>query len=216
VSPTLTYYAKYNSWESGDDAMLQVSTNGTTWTTLFTHTTTNTGTSYSSFNVNLASYAGQANLRIRFLGSMTANDTGDNLYIDTITVTTGNPGSSDGYLNGHNGSPATCSSAVRRERQVDILTWNLAKAIEADDVVIIVVGFGVCDPDTTGLTYTQAQCNSQIGNTDHDNTADERLLKCIASSAVGSNDHYYYAASASDLPGIFTQIASQIAHRLIE
>jgi hypothetical protein len=41
-------------------------------------------------------------------------------------------------------------------------------------------------------------------------------MKCIASSATGTNNHYYYASSASALPSIFTAIAAQIAHRLVE
>jgi hypothetical protein len=41
-------------------------------------------------------------------------------------------------------------------------------------------------------------------------------LKCIASSSPGSNNHFYFADSASQLPVIFQRIAHQIGHRLIE
>jgi hypothetical protein len=88
---------------------------------------------------------------------------------------------------------------------------------------IFVVGFGVCDPSNTGTLgsstnplYSLSDCNSQIGNTDSDTIADERLLKCIASSSAGTNDHYFYASTAASLPTIFTTIAQQIAHKLIE
>jgi hypothetical protein len=110
---------------------------------------------------------------------------------------------------------ATCGTSYKRERQLDKQTWDVAKAIEADGVEIFVVAFGVCSSNST--TYTQAQCNDgRIGNTDSDTTADQRLLKCIASSAAGTNDHYYFATSASQIGTIFTAIATQIAHRLIE
>ena len=213
TTATLRYYAKYNSWGSGDDAMVEISTDGTSWTTLRTHTTSNTGTGYNSFSNSLDAYAGQATVYLRFTGSMTPNDAGDYFFIDTITVQTGSSGSSDGYLNGDDNS-GNCSSPVKRERQLDILTWNVAKAIEADDVEIYVVAFGVCSSNST--TYTQAQCDSQVGNTDTDSTGDQRLLKCIASSKPSTNDHYFYASSAGALPAIFSQIAKQIAHRLIE
>ncbi|HEX5140346.1 MAG TPA: hypothetical protein VFX19_05360, partial [Dehalococcoidia bacterium] len=215
ITPSLTYYAKYGSWESGDDAMLQVSTSASgPWTTLYTHTSSNTGTSYGgATSIDLNSYVGST-IYIRFQGSMSSNSTSDQFYIDTITVTTGMPGSSNGYLNGQDSSPVGCSSARPRERQMDLLTWDMVKAMEADDVEIFVVGFGTCDPGSA--VYTDAQCDAQIGNTDHDNTADERLLKCIASSKPTTNDHYFYASNAEDLPAIFTQIAQQIAHRLIE
>jgi hypothetical protein len=146
---------------------------------------------------------------------MSAGSTGDNFYLDTVQVKSNTACSSDGFQNGHNGSPSGCSTAVKRERQLDMQTWALTKAIKADNVIIYVVAFGTCDPDDD-IVYTTAQCDAQIGNTDHDNTADERLAKCIASSTPGTNDHYYYAAEAEDLPSIFTQIAQQIAHRLIE
>jgi hypothetical protein len=220
---TLRYWAKRNSWSSsGDDAWIQVSTtsnactNGAaSWTTVQDLNRGEVSTSYNDHSEDISSYVGGV-IYIRFQGSMSS--TSEYLFVDTITVEAGDTGSSNGYVNGHNGSPASCSSAVKRERQMDILTWDLAKAIEADGIEIIIVGFGVCDPDTSdpAITYTDTQCNSQIGNTDHDDTADERLLKCMASSTSGTNDHYYYAASATELPGIFTQIASQIAHRLIE
>lgn len=116
-------------------------------------------------------------------------------------------------LNQSDGS-GDCTSPVKRERQSDMQSWAMAKAIKADGVEIFTVAFGVCSSDTT--TYTTAQCDSQIGNTSSDSTADQRLMKCIASSAAASNDHYYYATSASQLSAIFTSIANQVGHRLID
>jgi hypothetical protein len=222
TTATLRWYAKRGSdWESGDRAYVQVSTSGCSgsFTTVFTHIPTgfsisgqNTGTTYNAFSANLDAYVGQANVCIRFLGGMTSGLSTDNFYIDTVVLESGDSGSSDGYVNGDDNS-SSCGSSVRRERQLDMLTWEAAKAIEAEGVEIFVVAFGVCSSNAT--VYTQAQCNSQIGNTDVDNTADQRLLKCIATSFI-DNDHYYYATSASGLTAIFTAIANQIAHRLIE
>jgi hypothetical protein len=222
TSAWLTYYAKYSSWESGDDAIVEISTNGTSWTTLRTHTTSNTSTGYNDFTSDLTGYAGQATVYLRFRGSMTDNDSGDNFYVDTIQVEGGDPGSSQGYLNG--GSPNfNCDQTPgRRERQMDMRTIEAAQAIKATGVEIFVIAFGVCQSNST--IYTATECGTisatptagQIGNTNTDNTGDQRLMKCIASSSPNTNDHYYYATSASQLGTIFTAIANQIAHRLIE
>jgi hypothetical protein len=226
TSVTLSYRAKdNNTWDnSSDSATVQVSkssnacSTGSGFTTVRTHTYSGSNridSSYDTYTVNLDSYAGQT-VYIRFQGAM--NSTSDYLYIDTVIVnsltTTMVETAADGYQNGFNGSPADCSSAVPRERQLDKETWALAKAIKADNVEIYVVGFGTCDPDSD-VEYTEAQCDAQIGNDDHDDIADERLLKCIASSEA-DNDHYFYTGSATNLPQIFTQIARQIGHRLIE
>ncbi|HXH24863.1 MAG TPA: hypothetical protein VNI78_06410 [Vicinamibacterales bacterium] len=42
------------------------------------------------------------------------------------------------------------------------------------------------------------------------------MAKCIASSTPGTNDHFFRANTATELPGIFNQIAQQIAFRLIK
>jgi hypothetical protein len=150
---------------------------------------------------------------------MTANDANEHFYIDTINITSGNPGSSNGYLNGASPGPDCNETPGKRERQLDIRTIEAAQAIKADGIEIFTVAFGVCQTNTT--VYTSAQCDTtanggQIGNTDVDNTGDQRLMKCIASSNPSTNDHYFYASSASALPTIFTTIANQIAHRLVE
>ena len=144
--------------------------------------------------------------------------TSDTLYIDNIRITPTAP-SSDGFLNGSNPNPSCSQTPGRRERQMDMRTIEMAQAAKADGIEIFTVAFGVCQTNST--VYTSAQCETTeagglIGNTDADNTGDQRLMKCIASSAPTTNNHYYYASSASALPSIFTAIANQIAHRLIE
>ncbi len=120
------------------------------------------------------------------------------------------PSNSDSYTD------SNCRAAQTREREIDVKTWELAKEIEADGIEIFVVGFGVCGHDTSNTIYTDAQCDAQIGNSDHDDTADERLDKCIATSSKTKNDHYFWASDASELPSIFGQIAAQLSHRLVE
>jgi len=115
------------------------------------------------------------------------------------------PWRSDSYVD------SSCRSAQTRERQLDVKTKTKADAIKAQGVEIYVVGFGVCGSGNSNL------CNTGIiGGGSHDNTADRNLSKCIASSTAGTNDHYFEVPNASDLPAVFTTIAQQIAHRLIE
>jgi hypothetical protein len=96
-----------------------------------------------------------------------------------------------------------------------------ADALKALGAEIYVVGFGVCGsedntkPKTAAGALTPNYCGI-IGNNNPDTVADQRLLKCIASSSNGTNDHYFRANSATDLPGIFSAIAQQIAFRLIK
>lgn len=115
------------------------------------------------------------------------------------------PQNSDGNVG------ASCSSAQTRERELDEKTYEVASDIQANGGEIFVVGFGVCGSASSDT------CNTGlIGGGSHDNTADRNLLKCVASSAGGTNDHYYEVPTAEDLPGVFQQIAQQIAFRLVE
>jgi Flp pilus assembly protein TadG len=107
-----------------------------------------------------------------------------------------------------------CLAAQTRERSLDIKTKALADQLKADGIEIYIVAFGVCGT-LNGTTPSTSYCNG-IGNSDHDDIADQRLLKCIASSTSGTNDHYYQVPTASDLPEVFETIAHTIAFRLIE
>jgi hypothetical protein len=238
---SLTYYAKKANWESGDQLFVEASSDGSSWTTLRTHTNSSgAGTSYSQFTEDLSAFAG-ANTFIRFRGGMTANDVNDQFYIDTVEVRSGYVASSNGYLNtnddiivtvdGSGNVILTCNEDTRpRERQLDVRSLNLARAIKAQGVEIFVVAFTAptiasCNlgSGTIWNDVDPAECNTvldaipgPIGDSTRDTSANVRLLKCIASSKDETDDHYFHAATASELPGIFTQIASKIAHRLVE
>lgn len=109
---------------------------------------------------------------------------------------------------------SNCMGAQTRERSLDLKTVAEANALKAMGVEVYVVAFGVCGTLNSTVKST-SYCNN-VGNADHDNTADQRLLKCIASSTAGTNDHYYAVPTASDLPEVFQQVARAIAFRLIE
>jgi hypothetical protein len=107
-----------------------------------------------------------------------------------------------------------CDSAGSRERELDTKTKTLADALKSKGVQIYVVAFGTCGSSNTS-TPGSSYC-SGIGNSDHDNTADRRLLKCIATSSAGTNDHYFEVGTAAQLPEVFKEIARQIGFRLTE
>lgn len=112
----------------------------------------------------------------------------------------------------HEPTGGACESSSRpAEGDLDDATFELARRIEQSlDLEIYVVGLGVCGAPN-GDVRSDAYCNG-IGN-GGDSVADRRLLRCIASSAEGTNDHYFEVASASELPPIFQKIAFEIVDR---
>jgi len=73
---------------------------------------------------------------------------------------------------------------------------------------IYVVGFKVCGSDDGNTQATPRYCLG-IGDAAHDNVADQRLLKCIASSPT----KFYRVTNAADLPDVFQQVAATILGR---
>ena len=108
----------------------------------------------------------------------------------------------------------SCAGALTRERQLDTKTMNVVNELESMGVAVYVVAFGTCGTDD-GTIASDSWC-SNVGNGDHDNTADRRLLKCAASSNAGTNDHYFEVPTATDLPEVFQKIARAIGFRLTE
>jgi hypothetical protein len=132
------------------------------------------------------------------------------------------PSTSDPYVGSNCSAPGQGSASssnpgsnsTTKERQLDTATIARANALKAQGVQIYVVGFGVCGTED-GFDASPGYCTA-IGGTAPDTVMDQRVAKCMASSTAGSNDHYFRANSASELPGIFQQIAQQIAFRLIK
>jgi hypothetical protein len=108
------------------------------------------------------------------------------------------------------------NSSATQERQLDTATRNITNTLKAApyNTDIYVVGLSVCGSNNVNQFPTTSYC-SGIGNSSGDNTADRRLLKCIASSTPGTNDHYYEVQTASQLPDIFEVIALEIAGRAL-
>lgn len=112
------------------------------------------------------------------------------------------------------GAAATTNAggAVQAERELDYCTRDMADDLKAAGYEIYVVGLNVENGPNLGATPTNAFCNG-IGNDQDDDVADRRLLKCMASSADGTNDHYFETNDASTLGNIFQGIAYDIAAR---
>jgi hypothetical protein len=107
------------------------------------------------------------------------------------------------------------SSTQSNEANLDSKTKARVDSLKAQGVEVYVVGFGVCGTNNAATTCNTSSVG-QTGSSYPDNTANRNLLKCIASSAAGTNDHYFEATSATQLPSIFTQIAQAIAFRLVK
>jgi hypothetical protein len=105
----------------------------------------------------------------------------------------------------------SCMPAQTHQKDLDLKTMALVNTMKSNGVEFYVVGFGVCGSSNTNLCNT-----SMIGGNYDDTTANRNLLKCIASSSSGTNNHYFEATTAADLPGIFTSIARLIGFRLIK
>jgi hypothetical protein len=100
-SATLTFWAKGYSWEFGDGGSVQISTNGSTWTTIASFTNGFDTNVYQQRQVSLNSWAGQGTVYLRILGQMSAST--DYFYVDSITISAGSGGSGSGDGGGDEG-----------------------------------------------------------------------------------------------------------------
>jgi hypothetical protein len=125
-----------------------------------------------------------------------------------------NPSTNDGDVS------ANCRNDTQtQEAKVDRLSKTQADNMKLAGVEIYVVAFSVCGGAGAHTGTCPANPSSILGQTGSsypDSLTDHVLLKCVASSKSGTNDHYYETATASDLPGIFTEIARSITYRLTE
>ena len=120
------------------------------------------------------------------------------------------PATSDGDVS------ANCRTNTQtQEAKVDMLSRDMATTLKFQDVEIFVVGLSPCGGSVNATTPSFGYCGG-IGNGDSDSIADQRLLKCRASSTPGTNDHVYFVNTAAELPGVFETIAQTLAFRLIE
>ncbi len=113
-------------------------------------------------------------------------------------------------MGNNNNSGASCYSTEGPEANVDRKLYALAQSLKSQGVEIYVVGLSVCG------TASSALCDVDDIGIGHDTVADRNLLKCVASSSPGTNDHYFETRNSSDLTSIFRAIGATIATRLIE
>jgi hypothetical protein len=115
---------------------------------------------------------------------------------------------------------ANCRNDTQtQEAKVDRLSKTQADTMKTAGVEIYVVAFSVCGGAGAHTGTCPANSSTVIGQTGSsfpDSLTDHVLLKCVASSKSGTNDHYFETSEAADLPGIFTQIARSITYRLTE
>jgi hypothetical protein len=118
--------------------------------------------------------------------------------------------------NSDSNTGSDCSNAQTRERQLDMRTRDVVNLLKVSpyNAEVYVVGFGVCGSNNVNQLPTSSYCGG-IGNSSSDNTADRRLLKCVASSTPGTNDHYFEVPNATQLPEVLQVIAWKIAERAL-
>lgn len=111
----------------------------------------------------------------------------------------------DSQLNG-----TSCEGADPHEAALDRKTYDMAKSLKALGVEIYVIGLSVCG------SSGPAPCDSTAIGQGHDNSQDRNMLKCVASSSPGTNDHYYETSDSNELRSIFQRIGGAIITRLVE
>ena len=81
---TLRYWAQFYSLESGDALLVQVSTNGSTWTTIRTHLDGEDDLTYRRYEFSLDAYAGASTVYLRFLNQ--GSNAYDYFYVDSVAI----------------------------------------------------------------------------------------------------------------------------------
>lgn len=134
---------------------------------------------------------------------------GDNNYSTAVTYIGGGFPPPPCLPNGTGQPPErNCGPAWDADQDLDVKTYRQAQALTAQGVEIYVVGLAVCGSDDGHTRNAPGYC-AGIGDSAHDNVANQRLLKCVASAA----DHYLPVTVASELPAIFRLVAGRIAGR---
>jgi Flp pilus assembly protein TadG len=167
--------------------------------------------------INAMSACGYTNVCGGLERAMTTMDNGHDPTAERVLVilTDGdnNPGSNE--PTGACTPVGTSSSHTedQRDKDLDTKTWaQVTGALEPGGVEIYVVGLSVAGSSSSALCNT-----TMIGSTVYgDSTSDRNLLKCIASSSSGTNDHYFETSDSADLEGIFQAIAGEVGFKLVE
>jgi hypothetical protein len=85
TSVQLTFWAKVNSFESNDNAVVKVSPDGVHWTTLMPFTPAQSDNTYHEYSFDLpSSFDGATDLFIRFDANMSGSN--DQFYVDDVEI----------------------------------------------------------------------------------------------------------------------------------
>ncbi len=140
---------------------------------------------------------------------------GDNLDYPTFNESRPPPaGCFPSYPIALGSAPLPCSASRPAESELDYLTLEMARYLKDDlGVEIYVIALNPCRwaADRTLPPVDNpwpADCG-QVGNAQHDNIADQRLLMCIATSP----EHYQRVNNVAELPNVIEEIASEIVSR---
>jgi MYXO-CTERM domain-containing protein len=87
TSPTLSFWHRYAIESGWDYGYVEVSTNGTSWTSLASYTGTNN--TWTQVTLSLAAYTGQANVYLRFRLYSDSIYAYDGWYIDDVVIDNG-------------------------------------------------------------------------------------------------------------------------------
>ena len=101
-----------------------------------------------------------------------------------------------------------CGVTEPNEGALDLKTLQRATALKNQGVEIFVVALLLCETPDARTQLTPGYC-AGVGNGDSDVIADQRLLKCVASSP----SDYVRIHSASEIPNAFREIAGAIISR---
>ncbi|WP_396151494.1 hypothetical protein [Flavobacterium sp.] len=150
---TLTFYHYYRDWDTTDSAIVEISTNGVSWTVLNTYTTTQgANNNFALVTVSLNSYLNQTNVSIRFryAGVWSYYWAIDNV---TVTSTPNTPDLSYAWTSTPSGftsllqNPTGVFPTVNTTYTVTV-TNNLGCSVTASKVEVIV------DPTSVGGSVT--------------------------------------------------------------
>lgn len=99
------------------------------------------------------------------------------------------------------------TGAPGSQERLDVCTDDVADDLKGEGVEIYVIGLNV-DGTNDGALPTGGYCSGIGGGVNN-----RRLLKCMASSNPGTNDHYKETDNAVELGDIFQGVAYEIAGR---
>jgi Flp pilus assembly protein TadG len=143
----------------------------------------------------------------------TSHDPDAKRVLVLLTDGDNNPGSNDQAGTCNPIGTSASHTEDQRDKDLDTKAYTLVSgSIKPAGIEVYVVGLSVAGSSNSNLCNT-----SMIGSLSYaDSTSDRNLLKCIASSDAGTNDHYFETSSSAQLVAIFQSIAGEVGFRILE